>query len=135
MAIKETVDALKERIEKPRELTFAAPAPETISEEPSIPVPLEYRNIVDTVLNNNFGIQIMPHSDRPSFTFTVVVPDEYSNMSAPYKEMYKIDLRPKVISYADGLNGVRSWCELVYNNLNPEIRSKVTEDRARLVNV
>ena len=133
--IKASLDELKAQPVKARELNIAAPAPEPVPEEPSVPVPLEYRNIVDSVLNSNFGIQIMPHSDRPSFTFAVVVPEEYSNMSGPYKEMYKIDLRPKVISYADGINGVRAWCELVYNNLNPESRSKVTEDRARLVNV
>ena len=102
-----------------------------VIEEPTMPVPVEYRAVVDMVLNKNFGIHVASHSDRPAFTLTIVVPDKYSNMSAPYREMYKADMRPKVISYAEGSNGVKEWCEKVYNNLSAEARAQVVEDRLK----
>ena len=98
-------------------------------EEKSYPIPAEYREIIDTVLNKQFGIQIQPHSDRPSFTFTIIVPEQYSTMTPSYKEMYKYDLRPKVLNYSDGTNGVRDWATKVYENLSTEIKSQVTKDR------
>ena len=87
------IDSLKP---KPRELPPM---------EPSVtPIPPDYREIVDNVLNRSFGIQIEPHTDRPSFTFTIVVPEKYSNMTPAQREMNKYDVRPRVINYSEGSN-------------------------------
>lgn len=97
--------------------------------EKEYPIPTEYREIVDSVLNKEFGIQIAPHSDNPVFTFTIIVPDKYSNMPAPSREMYKYDLRPKVISYSEGANAVRAWATKVYENLSNEARAQIVADK------
>ena len=108
---------------------------EISSSSPSIdryPVPMEYREIIDTILNHSFGVSIQPMTDQPAFTLNIIVPDKYSNMSKRQKEMYKTDIRSKVINYAEGSNGVRAYSELVANNLGPEIRAMIITDRANL---
>ena len=60
------------------------------------------------------------------------MPEKYSNMSQEQKDTFKADLRSKVISYAEGTNGVRIWAEGVYNNLGAEIQALITQDRVTL---
>ena len=102
------------------------PLPEFVS---STPVPVEYREIVDNVLNRNFGIQIEPFKDSPQFMFTIVVPEKYSNMNEAQKSIQKVDLRTRVISYAEGSNGIRDWSQRVFENLNPQLQSLVVADK------
>ena len=97
--------------------------------ESQYPIPLEYRDVVHTVLNAKFGIHIEALSDSPAFRFIVVVPENYSNVSDEYRRVYKEDLRPKVISYAEGINGVRDWCERVYNSFNQDRKTQIAMDR------
>ena len=94
------------------------------------PIPSEYRDIIDIVLNKKFGIEIEPLSDRPAFQFTIVVPREYSNALAEHFTMYGSDRRPKVLSFAEGPHGVREWAEKVLNNLSQDARTKIAMDRA-----
>lgn len=96
------------------------------------PVPFEYRQIIDTILNAKFGISITPMTDQPKFSLAISVPKEYSNMTEDEWDTKKIDLRSKVVSYAEGVNGVREWAERVYRNLGPEIQAKITADRVKL---
>jgi hypothetical protein len=117
-------------VEKPSEPPVAQPS--ATREETTYPVPIEYRDIVDSVLNRKFGLKIEPLRDRPEFMLTIIVPEEYSNMTDKEKEMYKTDLRSKIISYAEGSNGVRLWAEQVYKNLGPETQARIAEDRAKL---
>lgn len=109
----------------------STPAPEK-PKEPEYPVPLEYREIIDTVLNHSFGLKVVPQTDRPAFELIIVVPEKYSNMDENAKKSQRVDIRSKVISYADGLNGVRQYAELVATNLGPEIRAQIITDRANL---
>ena len=95
----------------------------------SNPIPLEYRQIVDDVLNKSFGVEINPRSDLPAFEFVVKVPKKYSNAPNSHWEMYKSDNRPRVISYSDGLLGVRQWCEKVFDNFNQDTRTIIVNDR------
>ncbi len=95
----------------------------------SNPVPLEYRQIVDDVLNRSFGVEVNPRSDLPAFEFVVKVPKKYSNAPNSHWEMYKSDARPKVISYSDGLLGVKLWCEKVFDNFNQDTRAMIVSDR------
>ena len=104
--------------------------PATVSDS-KIPVPLEYRHVVDAGLNKSFGIEIEPLFDRPSFTLVIVTPEKYSNLSEEYKKLYKRDLRPKILNYADGINGVRQWAEQVFNSFNQDIRSMIVADRVQ----
>ena len=100
-----------------------------VSSATNYPIPQDYREIVNNVLNRSFGIEITPRSDAPLFEFVVIVPEKYSTMTPDQKQMMKRDIRLKVINYAEGANGVRSWCELVYNSFSQEIKGQITQDR------
>lgn len=94
------------------------------------PIPQEYREAVDTILNKQFGIHVIPMSDSPRFQFNIVVPDKYSPMTPAQKAVMHFDLRPRVIDYAEGLNGVKLWAERVFENFNPETRAQIVADRS-----
>lgn len=100
-----------------------------IKPEEGFPVPLEYREIINSVLNKDFGLKIDPLSDSPAFTMTIVVPDKYSNMPTDQKAIMKVDLRSKTITYAEGVNGVKMWAEQVFNNFNAETKAQIVADR------
>ena len=89
---------------------------------PSDPVPQEHRVAVDEILNKDFGIHLRGLPNIPSFKFTVLVPKKYS------KEL-EFDPRVKVISYAEGTLGVKSWCGLVLKTFDEETRYRVIADR------
>lgn len=105
-------------IEKPLE-TIGEPAPS------NYPIPQEYREIIETTLNKEFGIELVPISDRPAFQLSIIVPDSYSNSTAEYRKMYGGDKRTKTIDFSQGVNGVREWAEKVYNNLSQDARTKI----------
>lgn len=95
----------------------------------SNPVPTDYLEAVKTTLNSNFGVQVNALSDRPAFEFIISVPKKYSNAPKPHWQTYGNDLRPKVISYAEGLNGVKDWLKKVWDNFDPDTRTKISLDR------
>lgn len=127
-SLKEANPLVSSPVSAPTDNIPATPQP-TVTESTVYPVPIEYRECVDQELNKEFGVTIDPHPDAPLFTFTVVVPDKYSNMTPSQREINKADLRPKVISYAEGINAVREWSQRVFNNFSPEIRSLIVNDR------
>ncbi len=110
----------------------------SINEAPKVPeiplqqpdIPSEFTNIVKTVLNQKFGIQIKYLTDSPAFEFIISVPREYSNAGQPHWETYKQDLRPKVISNSEGIIGVKAWVEKVFNNFNQDTRTLIVLERA-----
>jgi len=106
-----------------------APPTTTAPEQIATPIPEDYRHIVNTVLNRSFGIKIVPRSNEPRFDITIVVPEQYSILSADEKKEVGVDLRSKVLNYADGVNGLRQWTNLMYNNFSQEIKAKITADR------
>lgn len=135
-SLAETVKGLSEQIEsliKPQEVSIpvVVEAPANTSPAPAYPIPLEYRDIVDSVLNRSFEIEIAPRPDQPSFEFTILVPKKYSNAGQAHWEMYHADRRLKVITYADGVNGVRDYVEKVFNNLDQDTRTRVVMDRIK----
>ena len=96
------------------------------------PIPFEYTEIVHTILNKKFGVDIKYQSEAAAFEFAILVPKEYSNAGEPHWQTYGEDRRSKVIQNAYGANGVREWVVHVYENFNPEVRSKITYDRAQI---
>ena len=116
----------------PKESVVVVPGvPITATLENLYPMPSEYREAVDAILNKEFGIAIYPLSDSPSFQFSIIVPDKYSQVSEEYKKMYKADIRAKVIRYSEGLIGVKMWCEMVYNHFNPTMQAQIVADRMK----
>lgn len=96
---------------------------------PEEPIPLDYRSLVDTLLNRHFGIKIVSKRDLPAFEFIVIVPEKYSTVTEGYKAVYKFDIRSKVITYAEGINGVRDWCEKVWKSFTPELQAQISMER------
>jgi len=127
--MEELLERMKEKEEvKPQveeQLQTGTEQPQTGTEQY---IPMEYREIVNEVLNKKFGVKIDYLPDKPQFIFSVIVPKEYSNMSEEEWEIKKADVRSKVISMAEGANGVRQWCEQIYNNLSPETRARIKQD-------
>ena len=82
-----------------------------------MPVPPGWRKIVDETLGMDFGIDVVYPSSGSGFLFKVIVPAEKSNASPAHKEFYRVDIRTKAISYSDGIEGVKKFCELVAINL------------------
>lgn len=134
--IEEKIDKLVQLIEKSekpeKKEKPISERKENVVQEASYPIPSEYREIVDTVLNEKFGIEISPLPDRPAFQFTVIVPEEYSNTTPEYRKMYGGDRRSRIISYAEGSNGVREWVEKIYKNLKSDIQTKINFDRDKV---
>lgn len=96
------------------------------------PIPKDWKEMVETVLNKNFEVEIEPHRDAPLTTFTVIVPEKYSQMTPSQREIIKRDIRPKVITNAGGVAEVKEWTEIVYKNLTPEIQAMVVADRSKI---
>ena len=103
-----------------------------VSVESAIPVPADYRSLVDSILNQSFGIDLKPASDVAAFDFAILVPQSYSNAGKPHWETYKEDRRSRVILSALGLNGVREWVQKVYDNFDAETKTRITMDRTPL---
>ena len=97
------------------------------------PIPVEFREATDLILNKKFEIEIDYLPDVASFQFSVLVPREYSNAGNSHWETHKEDRRSKIIENAMGINGVREWSMKIYENLSSEIRSKIFYDRTQPV--
>lgn len=126
--LEEKLNRVLEKLEKPVETppvtTFPEPAPVA-----GAPVPVDFREIVDQVLNKHFGVRINPRPDSPQFEFVVVVPEKYSHLTPAEKKLMHEDLRTKVMGYADGPAGVREWAQKVYESFNQEIKAQIVADR------
>jgi hypothetical protein len=81
------------------------------------PVPPKWRAMVDEVLGVDFGINVVYPDSGNGFLFKIIVPAEKSNADKSYIEYYKTDIRTKSLSYSDGIDGVKRFCELVKRNL------------------
>lgn len=109
-----------------------AEAPKAETAAPAVnqyPIPSDYVQLVRSTLNQEFGINLIPESDRPMFQFHIIVPDKYSTLGPEQKKMLGADIRNKVISYADGVNGVKQFVELVFSSFAPERRAQILADR------
>lgn len=115
--------------EQSTEPTVSAPKPED-KPKSDIPVPAEWKEAVKSVLNERFQVEVDYNADTPTFAFSILVPQEYSNAGKNHWELYKEDRRTRVINNSDGASGVKQWVEKVYNNFDNETKAKITSDRA-----
>jgi len=97
------------------------------------PVPKEYKETVRNILNKRFGIIVEALTDKPASSVAIVVPEKYSGFTEDEMEVMKVDLRTKVINYADGVNGVKEWAEKVYSSFNPEVQAQIVTDRKEAI--
>jgi hypothetical protein len=90
---------------------------EDMPKKEGMPIPPDWRKMVDEMLGMDFGIDVVYPQSGSGFLFKVIVPEEKSNMSKDYKEFYKVDIRTKAINYNEGVDGIRKFCEGVKKNL------------------
>ena len=132
--LKVVVDSLEKKFEAPIPAVPIPPAEPPVVETPKVPdafpkypIPPDFVATIDEVLNKDFGIECDPLPDTPAFNFKIIVPEKYSN--TPKEKRYGADVRSKVISYSEGVIGVRLWAEKVLENLGADTKFKITEDR------
>jgi len=126
MGVVKSVDNLIDGLVKPvPEITGtvepAKPTPMAEAEVGGVekmPIPPAWRKMVDEILGLDFGIDIVYPQTGSGFLFKIIVPEEKSNASDSYKEFYKVDIRTKAVSYTDGVEGIRKFCEAVKVNLS-----------------
>lgn len=133
-ALKATVASLEEKLVAPAVPVVEEPKPSNgkTNDENYLPTPPDYVEIVDTLLNKSFGVKFQPLKDVPAFEFTIVVPSKYSqikDIEASKERVPFVDERTKVITYAEGANGVRLWTEKVFNSFDPDTQFHIGEDR------
>jgi len=102
--------------------------------EVDIPFPQEWREVINEVLNAEFGASVK-YLSAANFELTINVPREYSNATPKEWEMYKADRRIKIMPNYLGIAGVKEYAELVAKQLGPEIRAKIAEGRSKLNNI
>ena len=97
--------------------------------EPSdLPVPQEYREIVDTVLNKEFGVRY-GFGNEAGFEFTVIVPRKYSNAPKEHFILNGEDCRVRIVPHAEAERGVQSYVDKIWENLGPDMRALITAAR------
>lgn len=83
-------------------------------------VPVSLKKAAEDILGTKFTYECQAFPDRPAFSFTVVVPKEYTNVAEGQ------DRRTRVIDNALGANGVRNWCLLVKQNVIKYLGNNLT---------
>lgn len=96
----------------------------TTPDSPTISyVPVNVRKVVDEILGEDFKVEVYADSDLPQFNFSVIVPERFGTSTVMVdtksgREAQSVeDRRSRVISNAEGVNGVREWCQKVRQNL------------------
>lgn len=128
----EVVEKVKENVDKLTQ-NAVAEVKEPVKQETApmpasnIPFPAEYRQIVDEVLNKEFGAEIQYNA--LDFAITIIVPEQYQNLSQQEKDAKVQDRRTKIIKYPEGASGVKAWVDMVYGSFNPEMKAKITSNK------
>lgn len=114
-----SVGELKQKTEETPKVNVIADEPPSKRDEPVEPlsIPPAYRKLVDEVLGQDFGIDVSYPITGSGFQLKIIVPDEKSNMTPAYKEMYRFDVRTKAIPFSEGIDGVRKHLDLIAKNL------------------
>ena len=103
-----------------------------IKPESKYPVPTDFREAIESILNKEFKVEVEPLSDQPAFQLSILVPKHYSNMPPSQLNLTGEDRRSRVVSYADGVNGARAWAEKVYDNLPAETKAAIVQARQQV---
>ena len=89
-------------------------------------MPKQYQTIFDKHFDTEDGFTgrlTFPEIDEKGkesggLTFSIFVPDKFSNATDAWKQYYKNDIRVKALSATDLAGGIQKYCELVSKNLN-----------------
>jgi hypothetical protein len=66
------------------------------------------------------------NKETGGITFTIFVPEKFSNAGPAYLKMYKVDLRSRALQPSNIAAGIDEWCKAVAKNLhyNKNIKTK-----------
>lgn len=89
-------------------------------------LPKQYQNLFEKYFDPADGFTgrlTFPEIDEDGkesggLTFSIFVPDKFSNATDAWKTYYKTDIRVKALSSTDLAGGISKYCELVAKNLN-----------------
>mgnify|MGYP001566834086 FL=1 len=89
-------------------------------------MPKQYQNIFEKHFDAEDGFTgrlTFPEIDENGresggLTFSILVPDKFSNATDAWKQMHKVDVRMKALSASDLAGGIDKYCALVAKNLN-----------------
>ena len=129
-ALEEKVEKLAPKPDVPHG-TGEPPTPSVKPEEKKTdPFPLEWRAIINEVLNPKFDATVSYRPDA-KFELTIFVPKEYSNAPPAQWDMAHADPRVRIMDNFVGEAGVREYAVKVSENLGHDIMQKVQEDRIK----
>lgn len=80
-------------------------------------IPADFISEKNRILGEDFGMKIEVASDEPVMEISIIVPEEKSNMSPDQRSMVHADVRTQKITYAEGINGFRTFLEGIRLNL------------------
>jgi len=112
---------IKESLVKKEEKTNQVAVDASIEPDKGV-VPPKWREIVDQVLGSDFGVNVVYPDKGRGFLFKVIVPREKSNASDAHWKFYHADIRTRAITFADGAEGIKRYCEAVAKNLKLDKR-------------
>lgn len=108
----EVIDILKVSLTK--EETGAEQ--ETVMPVTKTNLPANYQVIFEEYFDPSDGFQAEINYEG-NISFTIIVPEKFSNTTQAWREYYKIDRRTKVLKQGNIEGGIRDWCVLVAKNL------------------
>jgi hypothetical protein len=89
-------------------------------------LPPQYKNIFEKYFDPTDGFTArltFPEVDGKNketggITFTIVVPQKFTNAGEAYLKMYKVDLRSRALQPSNIAAGIDEWCKAVSRNLH-----------------
>lgn len=97
-------------------------------------LPPQYKQIFEKYFDPTDGFTArltFPEVDEKNketggITFTIFVPEKFSNAGPAYLKMYKVDLRSRALQPSNIAAGIDEWCKAVSKNLhyNKNIKTK-----------
>jgi len=90
---------------------------ETLEYQPKQMLQQEYQRIFEEYFDINDGFEAeMDFSDK--ITFTVMVPQKFSNATSAHWDFYKSDKRMVALPQGNISGGIQDWCDKVCKNIH-----------------
>ena len=83
------------------------------------PAPVAIRQIVDEILGDEFGADVLPDSYNSTFEFSIIIPPHYC-IKEDYRNGNVKDIRPKIIANHAAEQEVKTWCTKVKEKIYKE---------------
>lgn len=115
----------------PPPATLGAPPLQPAIEKPRpqiLPATPIQRQIVNEILNKDFGIEVEP-MDGSKYNFKIIVPEKFSAIPPSQRGPKVRDLRPKVLHYNDGDTAIKDELAKIYRTFTPDVQALIAIER------